>query len=127
MNLKFDRYLFFNKDEVGSLRKLLKVYGVKKRSYAGKVVSRIYESYFGNPINIKKEFSKYYKKEFKTCEQYLICRFNMSESLARKICNEKRYYVNLDWKGDQIGYSFSYDDELSNQFWRFVGGIEYED
>lgn len=127
MNLRVDRYLFFNKAEICSRNRLIKLYGVKKRSYAGNVVMRVYDSYFGNAINIKKEFSKYYKKEFKTCEQFLVCRFNMTEELAKKVCNEKTHYVDLEWKGDQIWYSFSYDDELKKQFWRFVGGIEYED
>lgn len=127
MNLKFNRYLFFNKNEVGTPCRLLKKYKIKRNSYAGKVILRIYDSYFGNAINIKREFLRYYKKEFKTCEQYLVCRFNMSEDLAKRICDEKKYYVDLEWKGDQIGYSFSYDDELKEQFWDFVGGIEYED
>lgn len=126
-NLKFNNYLFFNVYEVGTKARLLNLYKVKRNSYAGEVIGRIYDLYFGNPINYRKEFHKYYKKEFDTCEQYLICRFNMSEELAQKICRNKKYYVDLAWKGDQVGDYFSYDDELKNQFWRFVGGLEYED
>ena len=51
----------------------------------------------------------------------------MPEELAQKVCSEKKYYVDLSWKGEQIGYSFSYDEELKAQFWDFVGGIENED
>lgn len=51
----------------------------------------------------------------------------MSEELARKVCRNKKYYVDLEWKGDQVGDYFSYDDELKNQFLGFVGGLEYED
>lgn len=127
MNLKFNDYLFFNKSEVGTKRTLLKKYKVRKNSYAGNVLSRVYDSYFGSATNLQKEFSRYYKKEFGTCKQYLICRFNMPEELAQKVCSEKKYYVDLSWKGEQIGYSFSYDEELKAQFWDFVGGIENED
>lgn len=126
-NLKFNNYLFFNLYEVGTKARLLNLYKVKKNSYAGEVIGRIYDLYFGNPINYRKEFRRYYKKEFDNCEQYLVCRFNMSEELARKVCRNKKYYVDLEWKGDQVGYYFSYDDELKNQFWGFVGGLEYED
>ena len=126
-NLKFNNYLFFNLYEVGTKARLLNLYKVKKNSYAGEVIGRIYDLYFGNPINYRKEFRRYYKKEFDNCEQYLVCRFNMSEELARKVCRNKKYYVDLEWKGDQVGDSFSYDDELKNQFWGFVGGLEYED
>lgn len=126
-NLKFNNYLFFNLYEVGTKARLLNLYKVKKNSYAGEVIGRIYDLYFGNPINYRKEFRRYYKKEFDNCEQYLVCRFNMSEELARKVCRNKKYYVDLEWKGDQVGVYFSYDDELKNQFWGFVGGLEYED
>jgi len=127
MNLKFNKFLFFNKSEVGTKNKLLRLYGVKKNSYAGRVVVRIYDSYFGKPIDIKKEFKKYYKKELKSCEQYLVCRFNMPEELAKRIVDEKKYYVDLEWQEDQPGLTFSYDDELKKQFWGFMGGLAYED
>lgn len=127
MNLKFNNYLFFNKNEVGTKNKLLRLYGVKKNSYAGTVVSRIYDSYFGNPTNIKKEFARYYKKEFDSYERYLVCRFNMPEELAKKVCEDKKYYVNLNWKAEQPGETFSYDEELRLQFWEFVGGLADED
>ena len=127
MNLKFKDYIFFNKNDIGSKRKLLKMYKVKKNSFAGKTISRIYDYYFGNSTNIKKEFYRYYKREFVDKLEYLTCHLNIPEDLAQKICDEKKYYVNLNWKGDQIGYSFLNDDKLKNQFWDFVGGIEYED
>lgn len=127
MNVKFNKFLFFNKNEVGTKNKLLMLYGVKKNSYAGRVVARIYDTYFGNPVDIKREFKEYYKKEFKSFEQYLVCRFNMPEELAKRIADEKKYYVDLEWQEDQPGLTFSYDDELKNQFWKFVGGLAYED
>lgn len=126
MNLKFNGFLFFNKNEVGSKSILLKKYGVKKNSYAGNVLARIYDQYFGNSIEIKKEYKRYYKKEFRDYVQYLVCRFNMPETLAIKISEEKKYYVNLNWKEEQPGSRFSYDDDLRKQFWDFVGGLEDE-
>ena len=123
MILKFNNYLFFNKKEIGTRSKLLRLYKVKKNTYAGQVVDRIYNSLFGNPINIKSEFLKYYKKEFEYCNQYLICHFNMPEELARKICNEKKYYVDLNWKVDQIWNSFTFDEILTEKFWNLVGGM----
>ena len=126
MIIRFDKYLFFNKDEIITRCDILKKYKIKRNSYAGKVLMRIYDYYFGNAININKEFKRYYKREFGTCEQYLICRFNMSKDLAKKISENKKYYVNLEWKGEEIGYTFSFDDDLRKQFWDFVGGIKYE-
>lgn len=82
-NLKFNNYLFFNLYEVGTKARLLNLYKVKKNSYAGEVIGRIYDLYFGNPINYRKEFRRYYKKEFDNCEQYLVCRFNINCPLCQ--------------------------------------------
>ena len=126
MNIKCQNYLFFNKKEVGSRRKILNIYKVKKKSYAGNVILRIYNYYFGDSKNVKREYEIYYSKEFSNYKDYLICRFNISNELADTISKENMNYVDLDWKGDQVGESFSYEDKLKEQFWRFVGGIKYE-
>lgn len=123
MNIKFSHYIFFNRKNVGSKRKLAKIYKVKLNSYAGRVVERIYNYYFGDSIKIKKEYKRYYRKEYNSCEDFLICRFNMSRELAKKILKENTHYVDLEFKGDEISYSFSYDDELTEFFWNNLGGL----
>lgn len=126
MNIKFSHYLFFNKENIGSRRKLSRIYKIKLNSYAGRVLSRVYNFYFGNPINIQSEYRRYYKKEFKNCEDFLICRFNMPSELAKRILKESTHYVDLDYKGEEINFAFSYDDKLSDFFWNNVGGLVNE-
>lgn len=122
----YKRKVFFNKKDVCSIGIILKKYGVKGNSYAGNVLKRIYHYYFGDSVNLYKEYKKYYKKEFKTYDNYLECHLGLPDELRRKIVYRKIFYVNLEGKGEHIGDSFLYDDELKEQFWEFAGGIEYE-
>lgn len=127
MNMKFKEYLFFEKISVKSKRKLLKYFGIRKNTYAGDVATRLYDYFYKNATNLKREYRKYYKKEFADYKDYLICRFNMPEHVAKRLCGENRYYVNLKWKGEHPGDYFEEDDVLRKKFWDFMGGLEIED
>lgn len=123
----FKKYIFFDRKTVGSARKLVFRYGVKYKSYAGEVLQRIYHFYFGDAMDIMKEYRRYYKKEYNDFDKYLECHFGIPKDMRDKFVCNKVVYVNLDYKGDHIGDSFYYDDELKNQFWSLVGGLENED
>lgn len=121
-SIRVNTYIFFDKKVVGSRRSLQKKFGLKGRSYAGNIMRRIYHYYFENAINVKREYKKFYKKEFPQYIDYLVCHFNISNQLADKISKSKLYYSDLEWKSDHINYSFSYDEKLSDLFWNSVGG-----
>lgn len=124
--VKFDRYIFFDKKQIGTINRMLRHYGVRKNSYAGGVIVRLYNYYFGNSIDVKKEFKKYYYKEYdKNYNEYLQCHFDMPERLSSVISKSKVFYVDLDGKFDRVGDSF-YDDDLVEDFWNYLGGIDNE-
>ena len=61
---KKDGNLFFIKKHIPTRRKLLRKLGVRRNTYAGKVISRLYSYYFSGSINLQKEYRKYYYEEF---------------------------------------------------------------
>ena len=124
--IKYARYIFFNKRTVGSFHKLAHRYGIKEKSYAGDVLHRIYHFYFGDAIDMKKEYRKYYKKEFPDFDKYLECHLNIPENIRCNFVDHSVFYVNLDDKGEDLSYSFSDSDVLKNQFWNMIGGLEDE-
>lgn len=127
MNMKYKDYFFFQKETVKSKRKLLKHFGIRRNTYAGNVVKRLHDYFYKNAIDLKREYRKYYRKEFGDYKEYLMCRLNMPEHVAQQLCNEHSCYVNLKWKGEHPGDYFEYDDALKMKFWEFVGGLEIED
>ena len=60
--IKYNRSIFFEKKTVGSPRKLTRAYGVKYNSYAGEVLRRIHHYFFGDSIDLEKEYRKYYEE-----------------------------------------------------------------
>jgi len=127
MIIKANGYCFFDKKNIGSKRKLQNYYGVKNNTYAGKTITRIYNQYFGSSYRVSKLYRKYYGKEFPSCKDFLICRFNLSQDIAQEIVDNDLYYTNMEIKRDQIAYSFNFDEELVDTFKKYVGGIRYED
>ena len=125
--VKYGNYIFFDKKSVGSVSRLIHRYGVKRKSYAGEVLERIYYYYFGDAVNIKKEYKKFYKNEFDNVDMFFLFHMGIPERVRRKLSAKRILFVNLDGKGQHIGDSFYYDDDgLKEQFWNMVGGVENE-
>lgn len=124
--IKYGDYVFFDRKVVGSVCKLIRKYGVKKRSYAGEVLQRVYHYCFGDAVNLEKEYKKYYRAEYDNVDQYLECHLGVPKSVRDRLSSNKIFYVNLSDKGEHIGDSFLYDDGLKEQFWNMVGGVENE-
>ncbi len=125
--VKYGDYIFFEKKIVGSVRRLIRRYGVKRKSYAGDVLERLYYYYFGDAVDIKKEYKRFYKNEFDNIDMYLECHMCIPERVRGKLSAKKILCVNLEGKGQHIGDSFYYDDDgLKELFWNMVGGVENE-
>lgn len=125
MIIKVNGYCFFVRNNIGSKRKLQKYYGVKNNTYAGTIIARLYNQYFGNAYRIRKLYRKYYRKEFPSCKEFLICRFNLDQDLAQEIVDKNLHCTNMKIKRDEIADSFNYDEELVNTFKEYVGGVRY--
>ncbi len=125
--IRYDRYIFFDKKTIGSVRKLTRQFGVRYNSFAGEVIQRIYHFYFGDAINLNKEYKRFYKNEFEDVDKYVACRLGIPKEVRKRLIGNRIFYVNLDEKGEDLDNSFDYDDELKNTFWDLLGGLENED
>ena len=126
MIIEVNGYCFFSKKKIGSINKIHRYFGIKRGTYAGRTISRLYYEYFGCAYRIDKYYRKYYRKEFPSCEEFLVCRYNLPLDLAKTIVQGKLWCTDMGIKRDQISYSFSYDDELTKLFSDYVGGIQHE-
>lgn len=63
----------------------MKTLGVKKNTFAGNMISRVYDYYFQGAINLKKEYRKYYRKEFCSVEKFIEEHFNIELDDAKKL------------------------------------------
>lgn len=126
MIYKTSEAIFFRKKDCKSLRSFLRFLKVRKRSYAGRIASRFYNEYFGSKYSINRYYKKYYKKEFDTCYDFLINRWNLSDSLANELIKSNYYFTLRRYKKDKLSYYLDMDDTLKFTFEKYVGGIRYE-
>ena len=118
--------IFFSKKECKNLCIFLHYMGVKKNSYAGFIAIRLYNEFFGERYNLKKYYNQYYKKEFESCESFLINCWNINEKLAKKVSQGKYFFTFRKYKMDTPSYYLGIDESLKKLFNNFVGGIKYE-
>ena len=79
-------YPFHMRDkDVPCKRRVMKTLGVKKNTFAGNMISRVYDYYFQGAINLKKEYRKYYRKEFCSVEKFIEEHFNIELDDAKKL------------------------------------------
>lgn len=126
MIYKTEKIIAFRSSDKKTLGKFLRFLRVKKHSYAGTVATRVYNEFFGDCYNLKKYYKKYYKKEFDSCYEFLVNRWNISESLAKKLSSENYYFTFCDYKKDRLSWSLSYNEKMVALFTDFAGGISRE-
>ena len=117
--------IFFNKNYKMSKRNFIKKFKVKRRTYFYDLYSRLYDFIIGGSTNLYKEYRKYYKKEYKNYNKFLMERFNMNDDLLKKFNNKKSYYKKEHIQCDQAVHNLAQDDEIRKIISEFMGGYEY--
>lgn len=120
--------IFFIASRIPSKKAVLRKLGVKKHTFAGNMVSRVYDYYFDGAVNFRKEYKKYYRKEFGAVVTYIEERYNVEPSEA-EILYKKNFSVKdfLHQSIERNIETLNYDVDFKNAFSDCVGGIEYED
>ena len=119
---------YFRQKDIPCKRRVMKSLGVKKNTFAGNMISRIYDYYFQGAINFRKEYRKYYRKEFCTVEKFIEEHFNIECDDAKKLaegdysmkeCSRRSIERNIE--------TLNYDRGFKKAFSKAVGGLEDED
>lgn len=106
----------------------MRLLGVKKNTLAGNMISRVYDYYFQGAINLKREYRKYYRKEFISLEKFIEEHFNIEYENAKKLavgnysmkeCSRRSIERNIE--------TLNYDENFKNAFSEAVGGLKDED
>jgi hypothetical protein len=86
------RYIFYNKSFRLKKSCFFKNLGIKPKSYIGQIISRIHDYYFRNSLFLKKEFNKYYKKEYSSLKDYLDKKHNLFQNEINELNCNTAYY-----------------------------------
>lgn len=116
-----DNNVFFIKRNNICLRGAYKFFGVKKDSYMGSIVQRIYDHYCGGAINLYFTYWRYYRKEFSTYEGYLEKRFNLFPDEVKKLTSKSLYYKDMSFQPESNITNLTEDLAIANTIKKFLG------
>ena len=86
------RYVYFNKSVHLNKSYFFKSLGVKSKSYIGQVISRIHDYYFINSHSLRKDYKKYYRKEYSSFNEYLDKKHNLFKHEINELNYRVAYY-----------------------------------
>ena len=120
--------VYFRRRNIPYKRRVMKNMGVKRNTFAGNMVSRVYDYYFQGSINFRKEYRKYYRKEFASVVEFIEEHFNIEYDDAKKFaegnysmkdCSRHTIERNIETLND--------DENFKGAFSKAVGGFINED
>lgn len=125
---KKDGRVYIQKKKIPRKAKVMRKLGVKKNTFAGNMISRVYDYYFAGALNFRRECKKYYRKEFGSIEEFIEERFNIEHENAIRLatgnysikeCSSRSIERNVE--------TLNYDKSFKEAFSEAVGGLEDED
>lgn len=116
-----DNHVFFIKRHNVTLRGAYKFFGVKKKSYMGSIVQRIYDYYCRGSIDLYSTYRRFYKKEFSSYTAYLEKHFNLFPEEIEQLNSRNLYYKNLSFQPESNITNLIEDLAIFNTIKKFLG------
>lgn len=120
--LKIDEKLFFVKTAKLNKCNFRKYLGIKRKTYMNTVVIRLFDYHFANAISLRKEYRKYYRKEFTTFDSFLAQRHNLFPAEIEDFAQKRIFYKDLSITSDLNIVELMNDEIISKAFWAFEEG-----
>ena len=113
--------VFFKKTPRMTLIGACRFWGVKRKSYAGTIIERIYDYYCRGANNLLREYFRYYRKEFLDFESFLEKKYNL---FPYEIEDKKSFLLchkSLDFEADGHITELLEHEEINSTFRKYMG------
>ena len=125
---KKDGKIYMRRKDVPRKSQVMKKLGVKKNTFAGNMISRVYDYYFGGALNFRKEYQRYYRKEFSSVVEFIEEHFNIESEEAIKLAADDYSMKNCSSRSIERNIeTLNYDESFKKAFSEVVGGLVDED
>ena len=119
--MRSKNYILFIKGLRTSKIGIYKYFGVRKNSYAGTIISRIYDYYCIGARNLFLEYLRFYRKEFSSYKEFLIQKYNVDDKAIEKVVPKRLYCKDIEKALDGQIDNFSYYDNFAKMIKEFIG------
>ena len=123
---RFDGKIFFIRRRLPKKVHVLKDLGVKRNSYAGNIISRMYDFYFGEATDFTREYKKYYSKEYDTLSEFIEEHYNIDSDRAALYAEQHYCMKDCFSTIDRNIETLEYDSDFLALFFNAIGGVEHE-
>ena len=96
-------------------------FGVKRKSYAGSIVTRIYDYFCGGSKSMYLEYLMYYRKEYSSFKEFLVDKYNLFEPEVDKIISWRLFCKDLSSTPDTNIRDFLEYDDMRNAIEKWLG------
>ena len=121
-----DKSGFFIKKPYVNKLFAMRYFGVKRNSYAGSVIERIYDYYCTGASSTFIDYLKYYKYEFDSYDDFLMRKYNFFIEEINDINKYLLFYKNLHLTEDGGLENMMYDETFRETVVKFLGGSSIE-
>jgi len=120
--------IYFPTRKIPQKHTVLKRLGVKRRSFAGGMISRMYDYYFSGAVDFYSEYRRYYSKEYNSLPEFIEEHYNIDHAHALQYAKEHYSMKNCSYHSIERNIeTLNYDSEFKTMFSDAVGGILDED
>ena len=120
--------IYFPTHKIPKKHIVLKRLGVKRNSFAGGMISRMYDYYFDGATDFSSEYRKYYSKEYDSLQKFIEDHYNIDYAKALQYAQEHYSMKNCNYHSIERNIEIlNYDSEFRAMFSEAVGGIKDED
>ena len=102
-------------------------FGVKRKSYAGSIVTRIYDYFCGGSKSMYLEYLMYYRNEYSSFKEFLVDKYNLFEPEVDKIISWRLFCKDLSFTPDTNINDFLEDDNMGKAIIKWLGDNTDED
>ncbi|MEE3461718.1 MAG: hypothetical protein VZR00_07530 [Lachnospiraceae bacterium] len=126
--MKSEGILYFDADQLPCKGEVLKRMGVCRDTFAGNMISRLYDYYFAGATNFRKEYKRFYRREFSSLTDFIEEHYNLDHSRA-EILSSKNYSMKncIIYNIEQNIEILNYDKDFKQKFSEAIGGLVDED
>lgn len=122
-----NNFVFFKKSFYTNSFMVYRYFGVKKKSYMGDLVTKMYDFYCRGAKNLYREYKRYYKKEFSSYEEFLLKKYNLFHHEVDDLSSPLLYCKDIGELKDYSIEQLCEDEEIQQTLYDFLGGRKNED
>lgn len=125
--MRSNTYCFFLWSPRMLRRRAYHFFGVRSKSYASRIVDNLYDFYIAGANNLRLQYFRYYKKEFRSYREFLTKRYALYPAEVEKLNSWRGFVKELMYEPNLYLEELIRDEKIEALMKNYLGESENED